>query len=32
MVGFLFGFGKILYQPIAPKIPDSYFDKKETHF
>jgi hypothetical protein len=28
----LFGFGKILYQPKAPKIHDSYFDKTETHF
>jgi hypothetical protein len=28
----LFGFGKILYQTIAPKIPDSYFDKTKTHF
>jgi hypothetical protein len=28
----LFGFGKILYQPPAPKVLDSYFDKKETHF
>jgi hypothetical protein len=28
----LFCFGKILYQPIAPKIPDSYFGKREIHF
>jgi hypothetical protein len=28
----LFGFGKILYQPTAPKDLDSYFDKTETHF
>jgi hypothetical protein len=28
----LFGFGKILYQPIAPKDLDSYFGKTETHF
>jgi hypothetical protein len=27
-----FGFGKISYQPIAPKNPNSYFDKTETHF
>jgi hypothetical protein len=28
----LFGFGKILCQPIAPKDLDSYFDKTETIF
>jgi hypothetical protein len=28
----LFGFGKILHQPIVSKVPDSYFDKIETHF
>jgi hypothetical protein len=28
----LFGFGKILYQPIAPKDLDSYFSKTVTHF
>jgi hypothetical protein len=28
----LFGFGKILYQPIAPKDLDSCFDKTENHF
>jgi hypothetical protein len=28
----LFSFGNILYQPIAPKIPGSYFDKTEIHF
>jgi hypothetical protein len=27
----LFGFGKLLYQPIAPKDLDNYFDKTETH-
>jgi hypothetical protein len=28
----LLGFGKILYSPIAPKLPDSCFDKTEIHF
>jgi hypothetical protein len=28
----LFDFGKILYQPIAPKDLNSYFDEIETHF
>jgi hypothetical protein len=28
----LFGSGKILYQPTAPKDLNSYFDKTETHF
>jgi hypothetical protein len=27
----LFGFGKIMYQPTAPKTLDNYFDKAETH-
>jgi hypothetical protein len=28
----LFGFGKIWYQPTAPKDLDNYFDKTEIHF
>jgi hypothetical protein len=31
-VNFCLVFRKIFYQPITPKIPDSYFDKTETHF
>jgi hypothetical protein len=28
----LFDFDKILYQPVAQKISDIYFDKTETYF